>query len=65
MALGTNAVATAQMLKAEAITSSGAAKTMLALLQEQIRIVGLSQEPLPHLIQTVIQDTIREVFSDV
>lgn len=100
IALGTNAVATAQMIKAganrgasgenavcrsvkqaecivgpiaitwanammgevtakmaAAVTSSGALKVLLPLFREQIEIVGIAREPLPHLVQALIEHT--------
>jgi hypothetical protein len=100
IALGTNAVATAQMIKAganrgasgenaicrsvklaecivgpiaitwanammgevtakmaAAVTSSSALKVLLPLFREQIEIVGIAREPLPHLVQAVIEHT--------
>ena len=107
LALGTNAIATAQMLKAganrgasgenamcrtvttaacivgpisvtwahamlgevtpkmaEAILSSPAKKILLPLTQENVEIVGMSKEPLPHLVQEAVA-RIREVLQDV
>lgn len=107
IALGTNAIATAQMLKAgankgatgenaichtvkstsyitgpitvswanamlgevtpkmaEAVTSSPAPKFLLPLSQENVEIVGLSREPLPHLVQEVVVK-IREILNNV
>ncbi len=107
IALGTNAIATAQMLKAganrgasgenaicrtvmgadyiigsvavgwanailgevtpkmaEAITSSPAARIFLPLSQENTTLLGISREPLPHLVQAAVE-RIREVISDV
>lgn len=98
LALGTNSVATSQMMKAganrgatgqnaitrtapevdiiigplaiimansmmgevtpgmcEAISSSKALKILIPLTQERIEIVGVSGEPLPHLIDQVIE----------
>lgn len=108
LALGTNAVATSQMLKAganrgatgenpvirmaatadlilgpvavtwphammgeltpamaEAIMSSPAPKILISLHQENVFIVGASREPLPHLVDTMINQYIQEVFKDV
>ena len=108
LALGTNAVATAQMLKAganrgatgenaivqtvrgvdliigpiaitwanamlgevtpsmaEAVTSSPAIKILMPLTQEKVILVGMRSEPLPHLIQTIIEEKIKEVIGDV
>ncbi|MBF0102650.1 MAG: DUF3842 family protein [Desulfobacterales bacterium] len=99
IALGTNAIATAQMLKsranrgasgenaivntvriadiiigpigivlahammgevtpkiAEAISSASAKKLLLPLTQEHIEIIGVSPNPLPHLIDILIRD---------
>ena len=107
-ALGTNAIATAQMLKvgankgasgenaicrtvaeadcivgpiaitwanamlgevtpriAEAVMSSPALKILLPLSQERVEIVGLQKEPLPHLVQTVVEESINEFLKNV
>ena len=107
IALGTNAIATAQMLKAgankgatgehaicrtisgagcvvgpiavtwanamlgevtpktaEAVTSCPAWKFILPLSQENVEIVGLLKEPLPHLVQEVVEK-MKEVIIDV
>jgi hypothetical protein len=108
IALGTNAIATAQMLKAganrgasgenaivqtvrtadlivgpiaitwanamlgevtsgmaAAITSSPAPKVLLPLTQESVVLVGVVLEPLPHLIQRMVKEIIKEVLPDV
>ena len=107
IALGTNAIATAQMLKsgankgasgenaicqttpkadcivgpiaitwanamlgevtskmAAAITTSRATKVLLPLSQEDIDIVGVSKEPLPHLVRGVV-DKVKEILTYV
>ncbi|MBU1054196.1 MAG: DUF3842 family protein [Proteobacteria bacterium] len=107
IALGTNAIATAQMLKAgankgasgenaicrmlidadcivgsvgitwanamlgevtpkiaEAVTSSKAVKILLPISQENTNIIGISMEPLPHLVQVAVEK-IKEVIKDV
>jgi hypothetical protein len=107
IALGTNAIATAQMLKAgankgasgvnaicrtapqadvivgpiavgwanamlgevtpkmaEAVSSSPALKLLLPLSQERVEVVGVKNEPLPHLVQEVVE-RIKEVFKHV
>ncbi len=107
IALGTNAIATAQMLKAgankgasgenaicrmvmlsqylvgpiavswanamlgevtpkmaEAITSSPALKLFLPLSQENAKIVGVANQPLPHLVQEVVEQ-MKEVINNV
>lgn len=107
IALGTNAIATAQMLKAgankgasganaicqtamhadfivgsiavswpnamlgevttkmaEAVSTSPALKVFLPLSQERVEIVGVQKEPLPHLVQAVVEN-IKGVIEDV
>lgn len=39
----------------EAISSSKALKVLIPMTQEKIQIVGVSDEPLPHLIDQVIE----------
>lgn len=106
IALGTNAIATAQMLKARAnrgasgenaivctvpqadiiigpvgiilanammgeltpamaraIATSPARKLLLPLSQENIEIVGLLPVPLPHLIDTLIEDNLNHILA--
>jgi len=108
IALGTNAVATAQMMKAganrgasgenaisrtvasadvvlgclsivlansmmgeltprmaEAIASAPAPKILLPLTQEAVQIVGLSPEPLPHLVEKIVSYKLREIIEHV
>lgn len=107
IALGTNAIATTQMLKAganrgasgenaivqtvpkvdviigplsiivanammgeitpkisEAVSSSPARKYLLPLTQENIEIVGVSRLPLPHLIQTLTQKSLKSFIME-
>lgn len=102
IALGTNAIATAQMLKAkanrgasgenaivqtagkvdiiigtiavvmahsmmgeitprmaEAIANSPAQKILIPLSQENVEIVGVSYVPLPHLVETLIEENLN------
>src|SRR4030042_2034787 len=108
IALGTNAVATAQMMKAranrgasgenailrtvprvdvilgclsivlansmmgevtpkmaEAIASAAAPKILLPLTQEKVEIVGLSPEPLPHLVEKIVSHRLKEILRHV
>lgn len=108
VALGTNAIATAQMLKAgancgasgenavcrtvegadcilgpiavtwanamlgevtpkiaEAVMSSPAAKILLPLSQENVAVVGMPKEPLPHLVQAALIVMDKEVRENV
>ncbi|MBW2574269.1 MAG: DUF3842 family protein [Deltaproteobacteria bacterium] len=105
IALGTNAIATAQMLKAranrgasgenaivqiagkvdiiigtvaiimahsmmgevtpkiaEAVASSPAKKLLIPLSQENVEIVGVAPIPLPHLIEALIQENLKDFF---
>jgi hypothetical protein len=50
---------------AESVTSSKALKILIPLSQEQIEIVGVPKEPLPHLVQMVVDEKIKEVLEDV
>ena len=108
IALGTNAVATAQMMKARAnrgasgenaiirtvaqvdvilgclsivlansmmgeltpkmaaaIASAPAPKILLPLTQEKVDVVGLSPEPLPHLVEKIVSQRLKEIISHV
>ncbi|HSV91913.1 MAG TPA: DUF3842 family protein [Desulfobacterales bacterium] len=50
---------------AEAVTSSAAPKFLLPLAQESVTIVGTTAEPLPHLVQQLVQKYITEVLGCV
>ena len=50
---------------AEAITSSSATKILMPLTQENVILVGVPAEPLPHLIKTIIEEKIKEFLTDV
>ena len=50
---------------AEAITSCPAPKLLLPLSQENIEIIGVIKEPLPHLVQAMIAGKLKEVFNHV
>jgi NAD(P)-dependent dehydrogenase (short-subunit alcohol dehydrogenase family) len=108
IALGTNAVATAQMMKAranrgasgenaivrtvagvdvimgplsivlansmmgeltprmaEAVSSSPAPKLLLPLTQEKVEIAGLVPEPLPHLVEKLVSERLKEYMTHV
>ena len=108
VALGTNAIATAQMLKAkanrgasgenaiaqtvkkvdiiigpvgiivahammgevtpkiaEAVASSPAKKLLIPLSQENIEIVGISPVPLPHIIEALIQENLKNFYENI
>lgn len=51
-------------LMAEAISSSEAKKLLIPLNQEQVDIVGFVKEPLPHLVDKLIEK-IKEIDNDV
>ncbi|MDL1966363.1 MAG: DUF3842 family protein [Candidatus Desulfofervidus auxilii] len=108
IALGTNAIATSQMMKAgankgatgenaivcnvqqvdviigslgivfahgmmgevtpkisEAIAASSALKVLLPLTQENAKIVGVVEEPLPHLVERAVKIYIKEMIENV
>ena len=46
-------------LMAEAVTTSLAAKILLPLHQERVEIVGVVREPLPHLVEKVVEESIK------
>jgi hypothetical protein len=50
---------------AAAIMSSPAPKIFLPLSQEAVILVGVSAEPLPHLVQQLVTKKLREVLPDV
>jgi hypothetical protein len=45
---------------AEAIVSSGAKKILLPLNQEGIDVIGVEKEPLPHMIEKIIEIVMQE-----
>ena len=45
----------------EAVSSSPAKKILLPLSQENIEVVGISSTPLPHLIETMIQENLTRI----
>ena len=49
---------------AAAVASSAAKKILIPLNQEKVQIVGISGEPLPHLVEQVVQK-IKEIGSHV
>ncbi len=108
IALGTNAIATAQMMKSgankgatgenaivfnapqvdfiigslgimlsygmmgevtpkmtEAIAASPARKILLPLAQENVEIVGIGEEPLPHLVEKIVKKYLKEWVDNV
>ncbi len=49
---------------AEAVASSPAKKIILPLSQEDIEIVGISSIPLPHLIETLVQENFKDLYKE-
>ncbi len=50
---------------AEAIGSSPAKKFLLPLLQEQVEIIGVTIEPLPHMVEALVAEKLKEVMNNV
>lgn len=50
---------------AEAIMSSQAPKILLPLTQERVKMVGMVNEPLPHMVKMVVEEKLKEVFPHV
>lgn len=50
---------------AEAVASSAAFKLLLPLFQENAEIIGVAAEPLPHLVQTLVEKRLQEVLAHV
>lgn len=49
---------------AQAVAESPARKYLIPLSQENFEIVGLSSDPLPHLIDSLIQESLKHLFTD-
>jgi len=50
---------------AEAICSCSARKILLPLFQERIEVIGVTPEPLPHLVEHLVTKRIKECIDDV
>ncbi len=50
---------------AEAIMNSSAKKILLPLSQENVEIIGVLSEPLPHLIKMLVEKELKEVLHNV
>jgi len=46
----------------EAVCSSEAKKILIPLTQERVEIVGVTSEPLPHMVDYAIKKLIQEIF---
>ena len=47
---------------AEAVASSPAQKLLIPLSQENVEIVGVTPIPLPHLIETLVQENLKNLY---
>ena len=47
---------------AEAVASSPAKKLLIPLSQENVEIVGVAPIPLPHLIEVLIQENLKNLY---
>ena len=50
---------------AEAVMSASAPKILLPLFQDNVTLVGLSDEPLPHLVDMIVHDKVKELLNHV
>ncbi len=50
---------------AEAVANSPAKKLLIPLTQENIEIIGLSPTPLPHLIEILLQENLKNFYDEV
>jgi len=50
---------------AEAVANSPAKKLLIPLTQENIEIIGLPPAPLPHLIETLLQENLENFYDEV
>jgi prephenate dehydrogenase len=50
---------------AEAVMSCRAPKIFLPLTQEPVTLIGVSADPLPHLVQKLVHHKLKEVLPDV
>ncbi|MFP4444866.1 MAG: DUF3842 family protein [Desulfosudaceae bacterium] len=47
------------------MTSSPAKKILILLHRENITVVGISDEPLPHFIQLAVENHVRKIFKSL
>jgi hypothetical protein len=50
---------------AESVTTSPAFKLLLPLFQDNTEIIGVVSEPLPHLVQDLVENRLMEVLDHV
>ncbi len=50
---------------AEAVMSSPAPKILIPLTQENVTIASLMNEPLPHMVKSIVEKKIQEVLNNV
>ena len=49
---------------AEAVAASPAKKLLIPLSQENVEIVGMTSIPLPHLIEALIQENLKDFYDE-
>ncbi len=50
---------------AAAVASCRARKILLPLTQENVEVAGASREPLPHLVEEIVTQRLKEMMEDV
>jgi len=50
---------------AEAVASAPGLKILLPLTRAKVEIIGVTSEPLPHLVEQVITERLKELFNYV
>jgi hypothetical protein len=50
---------------AEAVMSTPTPKILVPLHQELVELVGIIGEPLPHMVQSIVDEKIKGVLPDV
>lgn len=50
---------------AEAVASSPAQKLLIPLTHENVEVVGMPSTPLPHLIEALIQNNLKQFYDEV
>ena len=50
---------------AAAVASAPACKILLPLNQEDVEIVGTARDPLPHLVEHIVKNSLKEILHNV
>ena len=48
-----------------AVAAAPARKFLLPLNQENVEVVGVTREPLPHLVERIVKDGVKELLDHV